>query len=68
MFINNHSIRRICKRLEQKHKTDVESYKQNFSKVAKMMSLRLKNNLEAFSHALKTILKNDKKTGVYIQI
>ena len=42
--------------------------KQNFTKVANMTSLRLKNNLAAFSNALKAILKNDKKTGVYIQI
>ena len=42
--------------------------KQNFTKVVNMMSLRLKNNLAAFSHALKTIVKNDKKTEVYIQI
>ena len=42
--------------------------KQNFTKVAKMMSLRLKNNLAAFSHALNTILKNDKKNWGYIQI
>ena len=42
--------------------------KQNFTKVANMTSLRLKNNLVAFSHALKTIVKNDEKTEVYIQI
>ena len=42
--------------------------KQNFTKVANMTTLRLKNNLAASSHALKTILKNDENTGVYIQI
>ena len=46
------SISRICKRLQQKHK--------NLTKVANMASLRL-NNLAAFSHGLKNILKNDKK-------
>ena len=33
-----------------------------------MVSLRLKNNLAAFFYALKNILKNDKKTEVYMQI
>ena len=33
-----------------------------------MVSLRLKNNLAAFSYALKNILKNDKKSDVYMQI
>ena len=37
--------------------------KQNFTKIANVTSLRLKNNLAAFSHALKNILKNDKKLG-----
>ena len=57
------SISRLCKSLQQKHKTGVESYKKNFTKVANMTSLRLKNNLAMFSHALKNILKNDKKLG-----
>ena len=35
----------------------------NFTKVANMRSLRLKNNLAAFSNALKNILKIDKKLG-----
>ena len=43
---------RICKLLQQKLKIGVESYKKNFTKVVNMMSLKLKNNLTAFSHAL----------------
>ena len=35
--------------------------KKNFTKDANTKSLRLKNNLAAFSNALKNILKNDKK-------
>ena len=61
------SINRIRKRLHQKHKTGVESYK-NFTNVANMTSLILKNNLVAFSHALKNILKNYKETGFFIRI
>ena len=33
-----------------------------------MVSLRLKNNLAAFSYAMKNMLKHDKKTEVYMQI
>ena len=47
---------RICKRLQQKHKTG-ENFTKNFTKVGNMTSLGLKNNKAAFSHALKNILK-----------
>ena len=50
-------------RIQQKHKTGVKSYKQNFPKVANIAPQRLKNSLAAFPHALKNILKNDKKLG-----
>ena len=68
-FINKRSISRICKRLQQKYKTGVESYKTPLKlQILKMTSLKLKNNLPAFSDTLKNIFNNDKKARVYIQI
>lgn len=56
------SVSRICKRLPEKQKIGVESYKKLFTKVVHMMQ-KLKNNLAEFSHPLKDILKNDKRLG-----
>lgn len=36
---------------------------QNFTKVENLTNPKLKNNPTAFSHALKNILKHDKKPG-----
>ena len=47
---------RIYKRFQQKHKTG-KNFTKNFTKVANMTSLGLKNNKAAFSHALMNILK-----------
>ena len=61
------SINRIGKRLQQKNKTGIESYrtgvKKKFTKVANMRSQRLKNKLAAYSHVLKNTFKNEKKLG-----
>ena len=60
-------VSRICKRLPEK-KIGVESYKKLYTKVVHMMQT-LKNNLAEFSHALKDILKNDKKNwGLYTNL
>lgn len=41
---------------------------QNFTKVANMKNPKLQNNTTIFPHALKDILKTDKKPRVYAEI
>ena len=56
------SISRVYKKVQAKTQ-DWSGVLQNFAKGTNMLSPELKNNTAAFCHALKNILKSDKKLG-----